>query len=76
MKPARPYKINHEVAWWAALSAFFGSLLTIGAIDFLKPDAALRFVSSVFVALITGAAVYAKQRLDEARRKKDDGSGT
>jgi hypothetical protein len=72
MKPPRPPKVNHEVAWWAALSAFFGSLLTVGAIDWLKPDSAVRFASSLFIAVITGGAVYAKQRLDEARRKSKE----
>jgi hypothetical protein len=63
--------MQHQIALWAGLSAFFGSLLTIGAIDLLKPDQLLRFASSLVVAVITGGAVYAKQRLDEAKRDEE-----
>lgn len=59
---------GHQVALWAGASAFFGSLLAIGAIDVVNPAEALRFLGSLVVALITAGGVYAKQRLDDAKR--------
>lgn len=60
---------DHQVALWAGVSAFFASLLAIGAIDVINPAEALRFVGSVVVAIITAGGVYAKQRLDDAKGK-------
>ena len=60
---------GHEVAWWAGVSSFFGSLLAIGAIEVINPNQLLKFAGSLIVALITGIAVYAKQRLDDAKAK-------
>jgi hypothetical protein len=62
--------VKHEVAWWAAVAAFFGSLLTIGVVDILKPDDLIKMATSLIIAVITGGSVYAKQRLDEARQKE------
>jgi hypothetical protein len=61
---------GHEVALWAGVAALFGSLLTIGAIDFLNPGDRAQFVGALFVALITGGSVYAKERLNEAKQKE------
>jgi hypothetical protein len=60
-------KHSHQVALWAATSAFFGSLLAIGVFDLLTPDKWLEYVSSLIVAFITAGGVYAKQRLDDAK---------
>jgi hypothetical protein len=59
---------EHEIAWWAAAAAFFGSLLAIGFFDILNPDAWAEYLGAVIVAAITAGAVYAKQRLEDARR--------
>jgi|SRR3954452_3810959 hypothetical protein len=64
---------SHQTALWAAVSAFFGSLLTIGAINLLNPEDFIRFAGAIVVAVITGGAVYAKQRLDEAKKTEYDG---
>lgn len=61
---------GHEIAWWAAASAFFGTLLAIGAIDILNPNGRVQFVGGVLVGVITGGAVYAKQRLDDAKQAR------
>lgn len=62
---------NHGVALWSGVSAFFGSLLAIGAIDVFSPDQALQFLGSILVAVITAGGVYAKQRLDDAKRESN-----
>jgi hypothetical protein len=58
---------GHEVALWAGVAAFFGSLLAIGAIDLLNLSGIVEFLTSLLVAAITAGAVYSKQRLDDAK---------
>lgn len=59
---------GHEIALWSAVAAFFGSLLAIGVIDVFNPDDLVKFATSLLVAAITGGTVYAKQRLDDAKK--------
>jgi hypothetical protein len=65
-------KYNH-LAFWSGLSAFFATILAIGAIDILNPSDQLRFLSSIVVGLITAGAVYSKQQLDDAKKKREHG---
>lgn len=58
---------RHSVALWAGISAFFGSLLAIGAIDILNPGDRAQFLGALLVALITAGTIYSKQRLDDAK---------
>ena len=58
---------GHEVALWAGVAAFFGSLLAIGAFDILNPDQWVEYLGAFIVALITAGGVYAKQRLNDAK---------
>lgn len=60
---------SHQVALWAGVSAFFGSLLAIGVFDILNPAQWAEYLGALIVALITGGAVYSKQRLDDAKRE-------
>ena len=61
---------GHEVALWAGVAAFFGSLLAIGAFDILEPDKWVEYLGAVVVAAITAGSVYAKQRLDDAKDER------
>jgi hypothetical protein len=54
------------------VSAFFGSLLSIGVFDVLDPPRAYELLGAVFVAATTAGAVYAKQRLDDAKREQGE----
>jgi hypothetical protein len=63
---------SHEIAIWSGIAAFFGSLLTIGVFDLLNPDKIWEYVGALVVAAITAAAVYSKQRLDDAKGGKPD----
>lgn len=65
--------MKHEVAWWSSVAAFFSSLLTIGAIDVIDPSNVIKLTGSIIIAVVTGGAMYSKQRLDEARDKRDEG---
>jgi hypothetical protein len=67
MSPEEQKHHDHAVALWAALAAFFGSLLAIGAIDVFNIEGLAEFVGSLLVAAITAGGVYAKQRLDDAK---------
>jgi hypothetical protein len=62
-----------EVALWAALAGFFGSLLAIGIFDILNPDKWAEYLGALIVAFITGGAVYAKERLGFAKQRPDNG---
>lgn len=63
---------RHDVALWAALAAFFGSLLAIGIFDVLNPDQLAEYLGALIVAAITGGAVYSKERLDAAKREEPE----
>jgi hypothetical protein len=63
---------GHEVALWAGVAAFFGSLATIGAIEVINPAQILKLAGSLVVAVITAGGVYAKQRLDDAKAARDE----
>lgn len=58
---------EHQIALWAGVAAFFGSLLAVGAIDLLTPESRYQFLGSIIVAIITGGSVYSKQRYDDAK---------
>jgi hypothetical protein len=63
---------GHDVALWAGVAAFFGSLLAVGIFDVLNPDQILQYVGAILVALVTGGSVYAKERLDEAKKAREE----
>lgn len=65
---------KHEVAWWAAGSAFFGNLVGLKILDRTTP---IKVLGSLLISLCVAGTVYCKQRLDEAKhkRKKRDGHG-
>jgi cyclopropane fatty-acyl-phospholipid synthase-like methyltransferase len=64
---------GHEIALWSAVAAAFGYLVAIGIFDVLDPDQWVEYLGALIAALVTGGAVYAKQRLDDAK-KRDNGS--
>ena len=63
---------GHDVALWASVFAFFGSLIAIGIFDIFEPDQWVEYVGAIIVAFITGGSVYAKQRLDDAKAADTD----
>jgi hypothetical protein len=75
--PPKPPQPRHDVAIWAGLAAFFGSLLAIGVFDILNPDQWTEYLGSLFVAGITAGAVYSRERLNYAKREEGrDGNKT
>lgn len=60
-------KNGNATATWAGVSAFFATLLAVGAIDIFNPSDQIRLLSSIIVGLITAGAIYSKQRLEEAK---------
>jgi hypothetical protein len=64
--PPRP---RHDVALWAGIVAFFGSLLAIGIFDVFDADQWAEYLGAIIVAAITAGGVYAKERLDAAKRE-------
>jgi hypothetical protein len=61
---------RHEVALWSGVAAFFASLLAIGIFDLLNPDQWQEYLGSLLVAAITAGSVYAKERLNYAKREE------
>lgn len=59
---------SHEIALWAGVAAFFGTLLAVGIFDILNPDKWLEYLGAILAAFITAGGVYAKQRLDDAKK--------
>ena len=62
---------NHQVALWAGISSFFGTLLAVGIFDVFNPDQLVEYVGAILVAAITGGSVYAKTRYDEVKKERD-----
>lgn len=61
---------DHDVALWAGVAAFFGSLLAIGIFDVFNPNEAMEYLGALIVAFITAGSIYAKQRLDDAKKNR------
>ena len=63
---------GHEVALWAGVAAFFGSLLAIGIFDIFDPAQWIQYIGAFLVAGITAGAVYSQQRLSDAKAARGD----
>jgi len=61
---------SHQVAFWAGVAAFFGSLLAIGLFDVLNPDQLAEYAGAFIVAGITSGSVYAHERLNDAKKER------
>lgn len=66
---------GHQVALWAGVAGFFGSLLAVGIFDILNPDQFWEYIGALIVAGITGGSVYAKQRYDDAKKAQSKNEG-
>lgn len=62
---------GHEIALWAGVFAFFSSLIAIGIFDVLNPSQWLEYFGALLVSFITAGSVYAKVRLDDAKKSKE-----
>jgi hypothetical protein len=69
---------GHQVAFWAGVSAFFGNAVALKIVDLINGDGVVRFLGAFVASLFVAGAVYAKQRLDDAktRRIKGEGNGS
>lgn len=61
---------RHQVALWAGVAAFFGSLLTISIVDILNPDQWVEYLGALIIAAITAGGVYSRERLQDAKRER------
>jgi hypothetical protein len=77
MSTTKPPSVNpkphprHDVALWAGVSSFFGSLIALGVVNIVNPDDWIKLIAAIPVALTTAGGVYAKERLDEAKRERE-----
>jgi hypothetical protein len=65
---------GHDVALWSGVFAFFGSLIAVGIFDIFNPDQWVEYVGAILVAGITAGSVYAKERLDDAKKNSEQGT--
>lgn len=63
--------MKHELALWAGLTALFTNLAAIAAVDIIGSDNPAKIVSIVITSIIVGATVYSKQRMDDAKSKRE-----
>jgi hypothetical protein len=68
--PSESKPPRHDVALWAGVAAFFGSLLAIGIFDVFNPAQWVQYVGAILVAAVTAGGVYSKQRLEDAKREE------
>lgn len=62
---------GHELALWAGLTALFTNLTAIAAVDIIGSDNKVKALSVLFTSIIVGATVYSKQRMDDAKSKRE-----
>ena len=65
---------GHQTAVWSGVASFFATILALGAIDIFNPSDRVRLLSSVVVGIVTAGAVYAKERLNDAKQEREGGS--
>lgn len=66
---------GHEVALWSGIAAFFASLLATGVLDLVSPGKGWEFLGAIIVAIVTAGAVYAKERLSDAKKEREKAEG-
>jgi len=63
---------RHEIALWSGVASFFGYLIAIGIFDLFEPVRWVEYLGALIAAGITAGGVYAKQRLDDAKRMDEE----
>lgn len=66
---------RHEVALWAGISAFFGNLVGLKLLEVITGNDWARFAGAVLVSLLVAGAVYAKERLGDAKAARERSPG-
>lgn len=66
---------GHDIALWSGIAAFFASLLATGILDLVSPGHGWEFLGAIIVAIVTAGGVYAKQRLDDAKKEREKAEG-
>ena len=67
-------KHRHDVALWAGVAALFGNVVALEVVDLLSDSHYLRFGGAVIASLFVGAAVYARERLTDAKAERQSSS--
>jgi uncharacterized membrane protein YjjB (DUF3815 family) len=68
---------GHEVALWSGVAAFFGSVIATGIFDAVNADRTFaQFVGACLVGFFTAGLIYAKERLNDAKKDREKRCGT
>jgi hypothetical protein len=66
--PRRP---RHDIALWASIAAFFGSLASFTLVDIISPGEWVQVVAALLTAAIVAGGVYSHERLADAKRERE-----
>lgn len=66
-------KSNHSTALWAGLTALFGNLAAVHVISLLGNESHeySKAIAAILTSIVVAAAVYSKQRWDDAKEEKE-----
>src|SRR3954451_634624 len=62
---------GHQVALWASIAAFFGSLASFTLVDIISPGEWVQLVAALLTAMIVAGGVYAHERLRDAKAEQE-----
>lgn len=65
-------KRNHQVAWWASVAAFFGSLASFTLVDIISPGEWVKALAALLTACIVAGGVYSTERLRDAKAERGE----
>jgi hypothetical protein len=63
---------GHQVALWASVAAFFGSLASFTLVDIISPGEWVQLVAALLTAIIVAGGVYSHERLGDAKREREE----
>jgi hypothetical protein len=63
---------GHQVALWASVAAFFGSLASFTLVDIISPGEWVQLVAALLTAVIVAGGVYSHERLGDAKREREE----
>jgi hypothetical protein len=68
-------KRDHQIALWTGVTAFFTNVIGLELLDRISDHDVWQIAEGVIVSVFVAGAVYAKQRLADAKGTEGDGDG-
>jgi hypothetical protein len=64
---------SHQVALWASIAAFFGSLASFTLVDIISPGEWVKALAALLTAAVVAGGVYSHERLADAKAEREEG---